>query len=834
METLVFALLASLPLIAPPDQVSIDVNHVLADVSSKPLGVNTDFFVDDDANRTPQQTLGEALTQMGVKYLRYPGGEKSDGYLWSVPPYDRPQPTLARWATGDWPQNQEWPSYDRSLVTSDGHTLVKEPLDFDEFMQLARTVNGEPVLVVAYDSMYKPAQANGVAPSRAQLLENAREWVRYANVIKGYNVRYWEIGNESYLPGYNSNYISPHTYAQDVIEFSHVMKSVDPSIKILANGNDSEWWRTVLSEAGPAIDLLSVHNYPPYGWGSYEYYRTHNVDLMSAVHVAEQAIQAYAAPDDADRIKIAVTEMNSADWSGAWAPDNNMGHAVVLFDAIGQQLADPGIAFSQVWNTRWVTGDSQTSPSLWDALNKDNNLQASGLAMSVWGRFLLDEMVATSSTGMVAAFASHARDGALNVFVINKDTGPRTAEISIANFTGQSAVNRWIFKGSGADDTAPVVAHADAIAGDGSHLSVALDPVSVTVLQLYPQRVGSAAYLGTPLSIPGLINARDFDNGGEGVSYHDTTAGNYGGAYRDTNVDLQTSPGAGNDTVGWIDTGEWLSYSVRVASSRAYSIAAKVASIYSGKSFHLEMDGRNVTGSIVVPNTQGWDRWSTVTISGVRLNAGTQVLKFVADADSFNVSSFDIEPAPDGSPTGRVLFETFEDRNSNNWTPAAGNWVVCKPFQNASWEYCGSSAWENISLAGSSSWRDYDVQSYVLLNDESNSGVAILGRVQDATHFYQAELRHDESGNKMWFLWKNSGGTWTYLNSGFFTYNAGEYYLLRLSFTGSSIDAFVSTDWGTTFQWLGRGTDTEFAAGKIGVRSWGSPASFDNVEVWSR
>jgi alpha-L-arabinofuranosidase len=59
---------------------------VLADVSSKPLGINTDFFVDDDANRPSSRKLDEALAEMGVKYLRYPGGEKSDGYLWSVAP----------------------------------------------------------------------------------------------------------------------------------------------------------------------------------------------------------------------------------------------------------------------------------------------------------------------------------------------------------------------------------------------------------------------------------------------------------------------------------------------------------------------------------------------------------------------------------------------------------------------------------------------------------------------------------------------------------------------------------------------------------------------------
>jgi hypothetical protein len=822
---------------AVPDIVSVDVQRVLSDVSSKPLGINTDYFVDDDANRSPQQPLAQALEQMGVRYLRYPGGEKSDGYLWSVPPYDHSQPTLARWATGDWPDNQEWPSYDRSLVQSDGRTLVKDPLDFDEFMRLARTVDGEPVLVVAYDSMYKPAQTGGSAPTRAQLLENARQWVRYANVVNGYNVKYWEIGNESYLPGYNSNYISPQTYAQDLIEFSQAMKAVDPSIRIGANGNDQEWWRVVLTEAGSAIDFLAVHNYPPYGWGSYDYYRTSTVDLMDAVHVAEQALDGYAAPGDAQRINIAVTELNSADWSGGWAPDNNMGHAVVLFDTLGQQLTDPRIAFSQVWTTRWVTGDAQTSPALWDAVDRNNNLQATGRVISIWGQFLLDRMVAAAGTNAVQAFASYsAAAGALNVFLINKDTGPRDTSVSVANFAAQPSVARWVLKGSGPGDTAPVLTGEAPLTAMGSQLSLTLDPVSITVLQLQAvqtqSQTGSSPYLGAPLAIPGTVNAVDFDNGGEGVSYHDTTSGNYGGAYRNTDVDIQSSPGAGN-TVGWIDTGEWLSYSVQVANSGTYQIAARVASPYSGRSFHLEIDGDNITGAVAVPNTQGWDSWTTVSLPGVGLTAGSHQLKFVADGDLFNISSFDIETAAAG-PDTRVLFDTFDNTGSSGWSPITGSWTVCKPSPGASWEYCGLDPSENMSLAGSLSWRNYFVQSYVNLSDDADSGIAVLGRVQDGTHFYQAEFRQDTSGNRTWTLWKNSGGNWTYLSSGDFSYVARQYYLLRLSFVDSSIELSVSTDWGASFQPLGSGSDSEFTSGKIGLRSWGSAASFDNVEVWTQ
>ena len=77
--------------------------------------------------------------------------------------------------------------------------------------------------------------------------------------------------------------------------------------------------------------------------------------------------------------------------------------------------------------------------------------------------------------------------------------------------------------------------------------------------------------------MPGRIEAENFDNGGEGVAYHDTTPGNSGGAYRNTDVDLEVSSDGGYD-VGWTAAGEWLNYTVSVASSGSYTVGLRVAS----------------------------------------------------------------------------------------------------------------------------------------------------------------------------------------------------------------------------------------------------------------
>jgi hypothetical protein len=145
---------------------------------------------------------------------------------------------------------------------------------------------------------------------------------------------------------------------------------------------------------------------------------------------------------------------------------------------------------------------------------------------------------------------------------------------------------------------------------------------------------GSTPFYGTPASIPGTILTQDFDNGGEGIAYHDSTSGNTGGAYRQSGVDLESSADGGNN-VGWIDAGEWLNYTVNVAASGSYTATFRVASSGQGGAFHLDVDGVNVSGSIGIPNTGGWQSWQSVAKT-VTLSSGVHVARLVMDAVGSN------------------------------------------------------------------------------------------------------------------------------------------------------------------------------------------------------
>src|SRR5439155_9481294 len=109
----------------------------------------------------------------------------------------------------------------------------------------------------------------------------------------------------------------------------------------------------------------------------------------------------------------------------------------------------------------------------------------------------------------------------------------------------------------------------------------------------------STPFGGTPASVPGQIEAENFDDGGEGVAYHDTDTSNQGGAYRTTGVDIQaTGDSGGGFNVGWVKAGEWLQYTINATSAITANFNARVASSGSGGTFHINIDGTAVPGTL--------------------------------------------------------------------------------------------------------------------------------------------------------------------------------------------------------------------------------------------
>ncbi|WP_405206155.1 family 16 glycosylhydrolase [Aquimarina sp. LLG6339-5] len=202
---------------------------------------------------------------------------------------------------------------------------------------------------------------------------------------------------------------------------------------------------------------------------------------------------------------------------------------------------------------------------------------------------------------------------------------------------------------------------------DSNGLYTASDIGTYTITASSGSVTGSASVTvngntGTYIVVPGILQAEDYKEGGEGVGYHDLSTGNTGGAYRQDNVDIENTGDilGGAYNVGWIDAGEWLAFDINATdSNNSYDIDFRVASPNGNGKFHLELDGVAITEVISVPNTGNWQQYETVSITGVSINSGNHDLRVVFDSNGLNLNF--------------IEFRASEDANTTNCTGLAVN-----------------------------------------------------------------------------------------------------------------------------------------------------------------
>lgn len=150
-------------------------------------------------------------------------------------------------------------------------------------------------------------------------------------------------------------------------------------------------------------------------------------------------------------------------------------------------------------------------------------------------------------------------------------------------------------------------------------------------------------YGGTARAIPGVIEGAhydEFEGGiGQGIAYVDVSQNNEGGFRPQEYVDAATVTNEGA-TIGWIASGEWVEYTIDVATSGVYNVAIRFASgnAAGGGPMYFEMDGKKISSNISFSSTSttNWNTWSTKNAS-VELNKGKQVLRAVFVNGEFNL-----------------------------------------------------------------------------------------------------------------------------------------------------------------------------------------------------
>ena len=153
-----------------------------------------------------------------------------------------------------------------------------------------------------------------------------------------------------------------------------------------------------------------------------------------------------------------------------------------------------------------------------------------------------------------------------------------------------------------------------------------------------------APYGGTAAAVPGTVYAANYDTGGQGVAYNVTSTNGSANGYRSDGIDLeatadtQNNAGAGADDIGWTTPGQWFHYTVNAATAGTYTVSFRVASPYGlTDALHIaNAAGVNLSGAVAVPDTGGYQTWTTVTAS-VTLPAGQQTLTVDQDSNGWNL-----------------------------------------------------------------------------------------------------------------------------------------------------------------------------------------------------
>lgn len=407
------------------------------------------------------------------------------------------KPGILRWPAGDISQDRVWERSPRAEKAT--RLLTTEHVD--DFLDLARAVKAEPVIAV-----------NIVTGTPAE----AADLVRYVNVEKDYGVRWWQIGNEPDMPG---AFRSPSEYARTFLRFERAMRDVDPSIQlvggelmtgahIIGSNGAEDWLTPILRRAGEQMDAISWHYYPldskqtnpnsPAAPNVGNLLQERAGDWRPAgLAFADEVFPALhrARGTYAPGAEMWVTEFGE-DPSNGGLGSLSATHASALWTAevLGRFAAHGADAMAKFV---FKSGKDHN----FTLLDADNAPRPSYYVYWLYANEFGNRMVNVTSDqkALVNGHAALREDGRLSVLLVNKDTAPHEASLSLAGFEG-GAARAFVVQGDSLDarevtlngETLDVetVGGPGAVQGVpidvGPGTGVALPPLSVTLLVIDP------------------------------------------------------------------------------------------------------------------------------------------------------------------------------------------------------------------------------------------------------------------------------------------------------------------------------------------------------------
>lgn len=347
----------------------------------------------------PQAFLGDTrgLARRSVLNLKSPPAGQISPALFSLNYWAPPFGTQAR---------QELDPLNFVVLRYGGETFEEQETSFeqlDRFILDARAVNMEPLIQVPY---------TGSDPAFAAKM------VRYVNVQKHYDVRFWSIGNEE---DKNRRSGAKEKWINSWRSFRDAMKRVDPDILLFGpeyaqaydlNAGGDDWLTPFLQVNGDIVDVVSLHRYPFNGGQANPTVLINNATNTAAlVHRLRDHIKRITGRD----IPLAFTEFNlSGNWREADEGSSaSFSAGLWMAETLGQ-MAESGVVMANIWSAR-----SKDSMGL--IANPAEVKRPTYFAAQLYSNYG-DRIVPLAShvQGVSAHAARNSRTGAVTIVLINR------------------------------------------------------------------------------------------------------------------------------------------------------------------------------------------------------------------------------------------------------------------------------------------------------------------------------------------------------------------------------------------------------------------------------
>jgi hypothetical protein len=329
-----------------------------------------------------------------------------------------------------------------------------DPFDdayLDQAVAYAHAIGAEPLMQVPL-----LADAHGQAPTGA----TAAAMVTYANLTKGYGVKYFSVGNEPDLyatqgkpgdtmqpaiPGY-----TPAAYCTSAQTYVAAMKAVDPSIRIvgpdlaykyIAGSAANDWLTPILQGCGDLFDIVSIHRYPfEAKQATLSAASADPAEFRAVIASVRGILQAtgYGAKP------LALTEMGVAyDATGCVidASPGTVGSALWLADSLGAAI-ELGLWTSAVWNISdddtWALGLIGRPPA--------HTPRPGYYAYQLYADHVGPTILATPETpaGVSAHAARNLADDTTTVVVINWNASPEPLAFQVTGLASAPPVATFV------------------------------------------------------------------------------------------------------------------------------------------------------------------------------------------------------------------------------------------------------------------------------------------------------------------------------------------------------------------------------------------------------